>query len=474
MTRSLLLLALTLAVPVAGAQPAPQVPGWGFAWERVGDFPPNPGRYINLGRDNRIWVTGIDGIAELHEAPGTPGTWRRYRVQTADHVLVRGDTVWYSSEGTFGGGGIGIKFPGEPWTYWPTTVTDAPGGGFIIEGPPNSTAPGRFFTSSRGSVGYSDGRGLTGTWTNAGVVPNPENTTTTYADDIALFPAPAYGGAYPGRVLLAGNWGVAISDDRGTSWRISDLWQYLVQAPRLITTLARPGGGTRAVTFGKRNGETCGCTRVWTSEDGGETWAETAQLNGPGLTTPVEVVSLPGAGQAYDLPSYDTQEAIVLLRNGLLWRTGDGGATWANVGQVPLDYAEDKPQDLFLAPDRRLYVSTQAFQQSVDSAWVWRTSEPLPVAPAPAAVPSEVGVTVRPNPSSGAASVTVGVRDGATHATVEVFDAVGRRVAFLHDGPLVPGTRAFEVDVGVWPSGAYVVRVTADGQTGAGPLTVVR
>ena len=475
MTRSLLLSLLALAAaPAATAQPTPQVPGWGFAWERVGDYPARPNLSLGLGFDGHIWATGTEGIAELHERPDGTTYWRRYVTRHVRNPLVINDTLWYTRESTLGNGQVFMHPRGTPWYYFPTTATNSPGGDFIVVGPPTSTAPGRFFTSSQGSIGYSDQRGRLNTWTDAGVVPNPENTTTTFADDLALFPGVAYGGAYLGRVLLAGRWGVAISDDRGETWRISSLWQYLVQSPRIVTTLARPGGGTRAVVFGQRNGETCGCTRVWASDDGGETWTETAQLPGPGLTTPVEIVSLPGAGQAYDVPSYETSEAMVLLRNGLLWRTEDGGGTWANVGQIPLDYAEDKPQDLFLAPDRRLYVATQAFRQTRDSAWVWRTSEPLPVASAPVPrVPSEVGVTVRPNPSDGTAVVSLVLpRMAGVEATV--YDALGRRVAIVHRGTLPAGRRVFEVDVSGWPPGVYVVRVQADEARAEAPLTVVR
>ena len=476
--RPLLLLWLWLglalaAVPAATAQPEPQVPGWGFAWERVGDYPPQPALAIGLGFDGHVWVTGQDGVAELHEHPDRSTFWRRYRSYDVLNPFVLGDTLWYTDRSSFGNGQVFLHPRGTLWSQFPETYTNSPGGGFLVVGPLTSTAPGRFFTSSQGSIGYSDHRGRRDTWIDAGVVPNPENTTTTFADDIALFPAPAYGGAYPGRVLLAGQWGVAISDDRGASWRISDLWQYLVQAPRIVTTLARPGGGTRVVTFGKRNGETCRCTRVWTSEDGGETWTETAQLTGNGLTTISAVVPLPGAGQAYDVPSYETPSALAMLVNGLLWRTDDGGATWANVGQVPIDdWERDRLQGALHAPDGRFYVTT--LRLGPDSAWVWRTSEPLPVAAASVLrVPTEVGVTVRPNPSGGTSSVEVTLPREATVEAV-VYDALGRRVAIVHKGTLPAGRRVFEVDVSGWPPGVYVVRVHANESRAEARLTVLR
>jgi hypothetical protein len=45
---------------------------------------------------------------------------------------------------------------------------------------------------------------------------------------------------------------------------------------------------------------------------------------------------------------------------------------------------------------------------------------------------------------------------------VEVFDAVGRRAALLHDGPLTAGPHLFDVEGARLPSGVYSVRITGD------------
>jgi hypothetical protein len=58
---------------------------------------------------------------------------------------------------------------------------------------------------------------------------------------------------------------------------------------------------------------------------------------------------------------------------------------------------------------------------------------------------------------------------------VEVLDALGRRVALLHDGPLAAGAAhrlAFEGS-GL-PSGVYVVRVVGEGFGDARVLTLTR
>ena len=56
--------------------------------------------------------------------------------------------------------------------------------------------------------------------------------------------------------------------------------------------------------------------------------------------------------------------------------------------------------------------------------------------------------------------------------TVAVYDALGRRVATVHDGP-VAAEQAFTVDVSGLPAGVYVVRASG-GVASAQRFTVVR
>jgi acyl-homoserine lactone acylase PvdQ len=64
---------------------------------------------------------------------------------------------------------------------------------------------------------------------------------------------------------------------------------------------------------------------------------------------------------------------------------------------------------------------------------------------------------VYPNPSAGQATVAFAAEG---EATVEVFDALGRRVAVLWDGPVAADATA-GLDAGALPSGVYLVRLTA-------------
>ena len=71
----------------------------------------------------------------------------------------------------------------------------------------------------------------------------------------------------------------------------------------------------------------------------------------------------------------------------------------------------------------------------------------LPVDVADTPQESGLALGISPNPSAGDATVTLAL-DAPGAARVVVFDALGRRVAVLHDGPLAVGEHAFEIDAG--------------------------
>ncbi len=69
-----------------------------------------------------------------------------------------------------------------------------------------------------------------------------------------------------------------------------------------------------------------------------------------------------------------------------------------------------------------------------------------------------------PNPFRSTTQLVLTV-ETAQRLTVVVFDALGRRVAMLHDGAIAAGSYPLTFDAGALPPGLYVVRVT-DGQGG--------
>ena len=87
----------------------------------------------------------------------------------------------------------------------------------------------------------------------------------------------------------------------------------------------------------------------------------------------------------------------------------------------------------------------------------------------------EVAVsTVFPNPTSASAALTVSVTEGQP-VTVEVFDALGRRVALAHRGAVTGGQRlTVDLPTARLAPGVYVVRVAGETFRESRRLTVVR
>ena len=82
-------------------------------------------------------------------------------------------------------------------------------------------------------------------------------------------------------------------------------------------------------------------------------------------------------------------------------------------------------------------------------------------------------LSVVPNPVRGLGTVSVSVPGGGP-VTVEAFDALGRRVAVVWDGPLAAGTHPLRFDASALPAGVYVVRARTAAGTVGRTVTVVR
>src|SRR5690606_8633942 len=96
---------------------------------------------------------------------------------------------------------------------------------------------------------------------------------------------------------------------------------------------------------------------------------------------------------------------------------------------------------------------------------------PLAVEGAPPA-----GFTVAiagPNPFREGTRLAV-TPDAPGDLAVAIYDAVGRRVALLHDGPLAAGPHVFSVGGARLPSGVYVARVTGSRGTATERLVRLR
>ena len=114
-------------------------------------------------------------------------------------------------------------------------------------------------------------------------------------------------------------------------------------------------------------------------------------------------------------------------------------------------------------------VDISLIDEGDDRLYFVRTTGATAAEPAP---PGRVALRLMgPNPSAGAA-VELSVAAPPGPLRVEVFDALGRRVVRLHDGPSLPSGASLVWHAGGSPPGVYVVR--AAGPSGAASLRVVR
>lgn len=148
---------------------------------------------------------------------------------------------------------------------------------------------------------------------------------------------------------------------------------------------------------------------------------------------------------APDVPAYDN--GVVDLRQ-LAGRT--------LVGHIHGGIEADTEHPGFFPADGSSWASRRLFAVYVT---------PLTTPAVEESTPSGFVVAAAPNPFREQSRLSVTL-EAAQPLAVEVFDALGRRVALLHDGLLPAGAHVFTLDAAHWPSGLYLARVTGtDGRT---------
>ena len=322
--------------------------------------------------------------------------------------------------------------------------------------------------ASNGSryAGYSFDRGAG--W-HTSVPPGPSSEGPT-ARRLAVVRS----GLHAGRIVGAGFWGLATSDDRGVSFQqVPGWWQNFRFLSGAIGVLrdAAPGGGDRLVATIIDPTRPGVISRVVVSDDGADTWRETFGITGDPNAAGSEVVDL-GSGRG-----------MILMNGGHVWQTEDAGETWRIVGMVPgslVDQGPDPTQNArvfwgFLGPDGRLYVGGSRLGGVVGNVpgWTFRTVLPVVAGEATPSTSPEIGVVVRPNPASSSVEVVLTLAE-ASSARVVVLDVLGREAAVVVDGDAPGGVRSFAMDTSSWPTGVYVVRAEAAGRQASARFTVVR
>ena len=154
--------------------------------------------------------------------------------------------------------------------------------------------------------------------------------------------------------------------------------------------------------------------------------------------------------------------------------SGDALARWTGAAWEPLGIPEAGADVRGIAEDATgSLIVGGAFRRAggVSSPNVVRYT-PSAVAAEPDAATNRLSLAIAPNPARGSATVTLSHPAGAV--TVEVLDALGRRVALVAEGDAAAGTRTLTLPLRRLAPGTYVVRMTAGRETVARPLAVVR
>lgn len=269
--------------------------------------------------------------------------------------------------------------------------------------------------------------------------------------------------ASAGSLLYGDAAGVFRSPDGGETWETS-----LPGINNVEVFAAGPDGVLYAGAAGEPFHSGQPGEGVYRTADGGETWEQLAA----GLTGGVSAlaVSLGGevfagsegggvfrlegdAWEPFGLEDRTVSALVVTDRAQEVAGTDAGvfvfdGMNWVS-GGLPYPTVA-----LLLGPDGTGYAATdQGVFRSVGPLFV-DAEGGAPVAPVPA-------LSVYPNPSSGAATVTLATTEPGA-VTVAVYDVLGRRVGVLHEGPLPAGTHRFTTEGAALPSGLYLIAAESE------------
>ncbi len=430
-----------------------------LVWEHVGSTPVSASR-PSIAPDGTLWAVGASGLFRLSPPYGPTETWTQVNPRYGGQpVIALGqDTLISYRTGPDRSTDNGLTFTMSSFPN-PTTISA------FYEIPAGLPHAGTLIGEAYGPFAVlSRDRGVT--WARATIPNSAQEGPST--DDMAV----VLRGAHAGRIVGAGLWGLAVSDDGGATFTpVAGLWEYFRFDATAVGVLegAEPGGGDRLVATiidPTRPGRIC---FVLVSDDGGDTWRETFTLTGD------------PNGYAADVVDFGGGRAVVAMDGGEVWASVDAGETWAVVGIVP-GAILDPEATLYgrvkwalRGADGRLYVGGNVLGGS-NPGWTFRTVDPLTFAVAGEAspeAPERVGVSVRPNPAGGRVEVVLNAAEAGA-ARVVVVDALGREVAVVVDGAVSAGETVRAVETGAWPAGVYVVRALVGGQTATARLVVAR
>lgn len=271
---------------------------------------------------------------------------------------------------------------------------------------------------------------------------------------------------------------------------------------------AAPAGGVCAADTEVSQGFAEGTTFIYGQ---GNTAANdgTAQELGQSLTAPCDgVLSAVGvviqaqnvAGQDYDITLLLFEGAgtdgaslgseripFTLPNDGAYFLDYEGfDAVPVSQGDVVTAFFDSKGADLFIQGiDPGGYAGGSAFVStsgtasgagdtgSIDLRFTATFQPPPATVAEPDAAAAAALSAARPNPTAGTARLDL-TAPTAQAVTVAAFDALGREVARLHDGPVAAGAVPLVLDAAALPPGVYVVRAVGETFTAVRTVSVAR
>jgi hypothetical protein len=414
----------------------------GVEAEGTGDLPP------------AVYALGLDGLFVIH--PGEE-EW----TLLADFPTIRADDdIFVTRAGTLLANDFSrIQRSADGGQTW----VDVNDGGNIA---PVYTPGGALLTGYDGhptdTVTRSTDDGLT--WEQIDMGPTLGGRTLP----LAFAVLPASDDLPSGRIVAGGNDGLVYSDDDGYLWQPTNVWAAF--AFRASAVVLAPWGDPPGTLYAQVNGTATGT--VWESADGVE-WTEVGQIPGiGGGGANMTVAGDESGGALYAVDDGGTEDIQV-------YASWDRGRTWTGTGQIDAEEAIGNPvrlQELISGSEGRLWLGMTGMGPGTEGG-VFRTVEPVfPVSAEGGPAGTETrnfGLEVYPNPSAASVTVTLSLKATAS-VCVTVFDALGREVAVLHDGPLVAGMHRLAFDGASLPAGVYLVRVESGSDRLTERITLLR
>ena len=426
------------SLPTVGGATAANVALWdGRAWQ------PIPGQMSSAYYYG--YAAEVTALVPVGCAGGRPqfyatGSFTQIALEDGTVVAASGvafwdGRTWSALEGTMPEGGVRAAAWDQGTLYVAGTLSQPQGGTY----------------SAFGIYGWQAGRG----WEPVGGGLDGEVAALAIGPDGALYVGGSFGSVRQTNGLPVGVGGLARWNGQAWEW-IGNPTSNQVRA----LTFDRDGrlyvaGPFESFVQPSRPVATTRNVAVW---DGAE-WSDYGPLSGEVATLAVGAGGRLYAGLRFDYSYYDRPPDRLWVSDTDGWRPL--GVTVGSVYALALD-----GNDLYVG-------GTFTSAGPTPSAFLALYTDPRATPSSTRPPATALALEVAPNPVQSRARIALEVAE-AGPVRVGVYDALGREVAVLWDGPAAAGSLPLDLEAGGLPAGTYVARVQAGGIATARVFTVVR